>query len=68
MLNCLRLFPLGAPYPETAAWNMGGGCARMYVMDERAVKRDEIHAFARGHKAERLWVFGLRACREGRPV
>lgn len=37
----------------------------MYVMDERAVKRDEIHAFARGHKAERLWVFGLRARREG---
>ena len=40
----------------------------MYVMDEKTVKRDEIHAFARGHKAERLWVFGLRACREGRPV
>lgn len=68
MLNCLRLFPLGAPCPETAAWNMGGGCVRMYVMDERAVKRDEIHAFARGHKAERLWVFGLRARREGRLV
>lgn len=68
MLNCLCLSPLGAPCPETAAWNVGGGCARMYVMDERAVKRDEIHAFARGHKAERLWVFGLRACREGRPV
>ena len=47
---------------------MGGGCVRMYVMDERAVKRDEIHAFARGHKAERLWVFGLRVRREGRPV
>lgn len=37
----------------------------MYVMDERAVKRDGIHAFARGHKAERLWAFGLRARREG---
>lgn len=36
----------------------------MYVMDERAVKRDGIHAFARGHKAERLWAFGLRARRE----
>ena len=68
MLNCLRLFPLGAPCLETAAWNMGGGCARVYVMDERAVKRDEIHAFARGHKAERLWVLGLCARREGRPV
>ena len=68
MLNCLRLFSLGMPCLETAAWNMSGGCARVYVMDERAVKRDEIHAFARGHKAGRLWVLGLRARREGRPV
>lgn len=28
-------FPLGAPCPETAAWNVGGGCARMYVMETK---------------------------------
>lgn len=36
-------------------------CAHVRDGDERAVKRDEIHAFARGHKAERLWVFGSLA-------
>ncbi|MDO5313693.1 MAG: nucleotidyltransferase family protein [bacterium] len=37
------------------------------MMDEIAAKRDEIHALARGHKAERLWVFGSCARREERP-
>lgn len=39
----------------------------MCMMDEIAAKRDEIHALARGHKAERLWVFGSCARREERP-
>ena len=38
----------------------------MCMMDEIAAKRDEIHALARGHKAERLWVFGSCARREER--
>ncbi len=39
----------------------------MCMMDEIAAKRDKIHALARGHKAERLWVFGSCARREERP-
>ena len=39
----------------------------MCMMDEIAAKRDEIHALARGHNAERLWVFGSCARREERP-
>ena len=40
----------------------------MCMMDEIAAKRDEIHAIARSHKAEKLWVFGSCARREERPV
>ena len=40
---------------------------RMCMMDEIAAKRDVIHALAKGHKAERLWVFGSCARREERP-
>lgn len=36
----------------------------MCMMDERAAKRDEIHALAKGHTAERLWVFGAYVHRE----
>lgn len=36
----------------------------MCMMDERAAKRDEIHALAKGHKAERLCVFGSCVRRE----
>ena len=36
-------------------------------MDEIAAKRDEIHAIAKGHKAEKLWVFGSCARKEERP-
>ena len=39
----------------------------MCMMDEIAAKRDVIHALAKGHKAERLWVFGSCARREERP-
>ena len=39
----------------------------MCVMDEIAAKRDEIHAIAKGHKAEKLWVFGSCARKEERP-
>ena len=39
----------------------------MCVMDEISAKRDKIHAIAKGHKAERLWVFGSCARREERP-
>ena len=39
----------------------------MYVIDEIRAKRDEIHAIARRHKAEKLWVFGSCARREERP-
>lgn len=39
----------------------------MCMMDEIAAKRDAIHALAKGHKAERLWVFGSCARREERP-
>ena len=37
------------------------------MLDEIRAKRDEIHAIARRHKAERLWVFGSCARREERP-
>ena len=33
----------------------------MYILDEIRVKRDEIYAITRKHKAEKLWVFGLFA-------
>ena len=39
----------------------------MCMMDEIATKRDKIHAIAKGHKAEKLWVFGSCARREERP-
>ena len=37
------------------------------MMDETAAKRDKIHAIAKGHKAEKLWVFGSCARKEERP-
>ena len=37
------------------------------MMDEIAAKRDKIHAIAKGHKAEKLWVFGSCARKEERP-
>ena len=36
------------------------------MLDEIAARRDEIHAIAKGHKAEKLWVFGSCARREER--
>ena len=39
----------------------------MCMLDEIRAKRDEIHAIARGHKAEKLWVFGSCARKEERP-
>ena len=36
------------------------------MLDEIAAKRDEIHAIAKGHKAEKLWVFGSCARKEER--
>ncbi len=39
----------------------------MCMLDEIAARRDEIHAIAKGHKAEKLWVFGSCARREERP-
>ena len=36
-------------------------------MDEIVAKRDAIHALAKGHKAEKLWVFGSCARRAERP-
>ena len=39
----------------------------MCKLDEIRAKRDEIHAIARRHKAEKLWVFGSCARREERP-
>ena len=35
-------------------------------MDEIRAKRDEIHAIAKGHRAEKLWVFGSCARKEER--
>ena len=37
------------------------------MLDEIAAKRDKIHAIAKGHKAEKLWVFGSCARKEERP-
>ena len=37
------------------------------MLDTIHAKRDEIHAIAKKHKAERLWVFGSVARREERP-
>ena len=37
------------------------------MLDEIAAKRDEIYAIAKGHKAEKLWVFGSCARKEERP-
>ena len=39
-------------------------CFVMCMLDEIRAKRDEIYAIARAHKAEKLWVFGLCACKE----
>lgn len=39
----------------------------MCMMDEIVAKRDAIHALAKGHKAEKLWVFGSCARRAERP-
>ena len=39
----------------------------MCMMDEIVAKRDVIRAIAKGHKAEKLWVFGSCARREERP-
>ena len=39
----------------------------MYMIEEIRAKRDEIHAIARRHKAEKLWVFGSCARKEERP-
>ena len=35
----------------------------MYMLDEIRAKRGEIHAIAKKHKAEKLWVFG--SCARG---
>ena len=40
----------------------------MCVLDEIRSKREEIHAIAKRHKAEKLWVFGSCARREERPA
>ena len=37
------------------------------MLDEIAAKHDMIHAIAKGHKAEKLWVFGSCARKEERP-
>ena len=37
------------------------------MMDEIAAKRDLIHAIAKEHKAEKLWVFGSCARKEEQP-
>ena len=37
----------------------------MCMLDEIRAKRDEIYAIARRHKAEKLWVFGSCARKEG---
>ena len=39
----------------------------MCILDEIRAKRDGIYAIARGHKAEKLWVFGSCARKEERP-
>ena len=37
------------------------------MLDEIRAKRDEIHAIAKGHRAEKLWVFGSCARKEEHP-
>lgn len=37
------------------------------MLDTIRAKRDEIHAIARKHKAEKLWVFGSVARKEETP-
>ena len=37
----------------------------MCMLDEIMAKREEIYAIARAHKAEKLWVFGSCAHKEG---
>ena len=37
------------------------------MLDEIRAKRDKIHAIAKEHKAEKLWVFGSCARKEERP-
>ena len=39
----------------------------MCMQDEIVAKRDEIHAIAKGNKAEKLWIFGSCARKEERP-
>ena len=39
----------------------------MCMLDTIHAKRDEIHAIAKKHKAEKLWVFGSVARKEERP-
>ena len=39
----------------------------MCMLDTIRAKRDEIHAIARKHKAEKLWVFGSVARKEETP-
>ena len=39
----------------------------MCMLDEMRVKREEIYAIARAHKAEKLWVFGSCARKEETP-
>ena len=38
---------------------------KMCMLDMMRAKRDEIYAIARRHKAEKLWVFGSCARKEG---
>ena len=40
----------------------------MCMLDKIHARRDEIHAIARKHKAEKLWVFGsvARKARDAR--
>ena len=37
------------------------------MLDEIRAKREKIYAIARKHKAEKLWVFGSFARKEGTP-
>ena len=39
----------------------------MCMLDEIRAKRGEIHAIAKRHKVEKLWVFGSCARKEERP-
>jgi len=39
----------------------------MCMLDTIHAKRDELHAIARKHKAEKLWVFGSVARKEETP-